>query len=73
MGAWNYAATHLSGIGHVKKIQAVIFDKECVVTSSTAMNGGPDRWASKRHAGSVELPDGGKIPGTGHFLFRIGG
>ena len=62
MGAWNYAATHLSGIGHVKKIQAVIFDKECVVTSSTAMNGGPDRWASKRHAGSVELPDGGKIP-----------
>jgi len=62
MRAWNYAATHLSGIGHVKKIQAVIFDKDCVVTSTTAMNGGPDRWSSKRHAGKITLPDGATLP-----------
>jgi len=62
MSAWNYAANHISGIGHVKKIQAVIFDKDCVVTSSTAMNGGPNRWESNRHQGKVKLPDGTEIP-----------
>jgi hypothetical protein len=58
MRAWNYASTHISGIGHVKKIQAVIFDKACVVASSTAMNGGPNRWSASLHHGKVTLPDG---------------
>jgi hypothetical protein len=61
MQAWNYASTHLSGIGHVKKIQAVIFDKDCVATSGTAMNGGPNRWSAALHHGTVTLPDGGKL------------
>lgn len=64
MKAWNYASVHISGIGHVKKIQAVIFDKQCVVTSSTAMNGGRNSWTGKRHGGSIALPDGSKIPPT---------
>ena len=62
MKAWNYAANRLSGIGHVKKLEAVIFDKECVVASSTAMNGGPNRWTSKRHGGTINLPDGAALP-----------
>jgi hypothetical protein len=61
MRAWDYASTHISGIGHVKKIQAVIFDKDCVVTSSTAMNGGPGSWSASLHHGKVTLPDGGQI------------
>jgi hypothetical protein len=58
MRAWNYASMRISGIGHVRKIQAVIFDKQCVVTSTTAMNGGPDSWSASLHHGKVTLPDG---------------
>jgi hypothetical protein len=61
MQAWNYASVQLSGIGHVKKIQAVLFDKECVVTSTTAMNGGPNSWSGQLHHGTITLPDGGSI------------
>jgi hypothetical protein len=59
--AWNYAANRLSGIGHVKKIEAVIFDDKCVVTSTTAMNGGPNRWSGTLHGGKIVLPDGGSL------------
>jgi len=62
MRAWNYASTHLSGIGHVKKIEAIIFDKDCVVTSKTAMNGGPNVWTAHLHGGQIQLPDGNKTP-----------
>jgi hypothetical protein len=62
MRAWNYASTRISGIGQVKKIQAVIFDKDCVVTSSTAMNGGPNLWSAKLHHSKVTLPDGTSLP-----------
>ena len=61
MTAWNYAAMHLSGIGHVKKIEAVIFDDKCVVTSTTAMNGGPNRWTGTLHGGKIVLPDGAPL------------
>lgn len=64
MRAWDYASTHLSGIGHVKKIEAIIFDKDCVVTSTTAMNGGRNAWSARRHGGQIQLPDGNKIPVT---------
>jgi hypothetical protein len=53
---------HVSGIGHVRKIQAVIFDKDCVVTSTTAMNGGPNLWSASLHHGKITLPDGGSLP-----------
>lgn len=62
MRAWDYSSLRISGIGHVKKIQAIIFDKECVVTSSTAMNGGPERWSASLHHGKVALPDGSSLP-----------
>lgn len=62
MQAWNYAATHLSGIGHVRRIEAVIFDKDCVVTSATAMNGGANHWSGRPHGGEIALPDGNKVP-----------
>lgn len=62
MRAWNFASTHLSGIGHVKKIEAIVFDKDCVVTSRTAMNGGTSAWTARRHGGQIELPDGNRIP-----------
>jgi hypothetical protein len=62
MRAWNYASMNISGIGHVKKIEAVIFDNDCVLTSSTAMNGGPNVWTARLHGGRVQLPDGNKLP-----------
>jgi len=51
----------LSGIGHVKAIEAVFFDHECLVTSDSAMNGGPMTWSAKEHRGKIALPDGAKI------------
>lgn len=62
MGAWTYTSTEISGVGRVKRLEAVIFDSECVLKSSTAMNGGPQAWQAQRHSGQVELPDGEKIP-----------
>jgi hypothetical protein len=62
MHAWDYASTHLSGIGHVDKIEAVIFDRDCVLTSSTAMNGGPNKWTARRHGDKIQIPDGNSIP-----------
>ena len=62
MRAWNYASTRLSGIGHVSRIEAVIFDRSCMLTSKTAMNGGANDWAARVHGGKVELPDGSMIP-----------
>jgi hypothetical protein len=59
--AWNYSARHLSGIGHLKKIEAVLFDNSCVISSKTAMNGGRLDWARKLHHGSISLPDGQAI------------
>lgn len=61
MRAWNYASMRISGVGHVKKITALIFDKQCLVTSSTAMNGGANSWAASLHHGKVALPDGGSL------------
>jgi hypothetical protein len=61
MKAWNYASTHISGIGHVKRIEAIFFDDKCVVTSDTAMNGGPDRWTAHSFHGEVPLRGGQSI------------
>jgi hypothetical protein len=61
MKAWNYASAHISGIGRVKDIQAIIFDDRCVVTSDTAMNGGPNRWTGHLHGGKIVLPGGQEL------------
>lgn len=58
MKAWNYAARNISGIARAKSIEAVLFDDKCVITSDTAMNGGPNRWTARLHHGSVTLPGG---------------
>lgn len=62
MIAWNYTSSAITGIGHVKNIKAVFFDDKCVVTSTTAMNGGPAQWEAQEHSGEVTMPDGEKIP-----------
>ena len=61
MQAWNYATRHISGIGRIKQIQAIIFDDRCVVVSDTAMNGGPNRWTGHLHGGTVVLPGDQKL------------
>ena len=61
MKAWDYASRRISGIGRVRKIQAIIFDDRCVVTSDTAMNGGPDHWTGHLHRGTVKLPGGQEL------------
>jgi len=61
MKAWDYASRRISGIGRVRKIQAIIFDDRCVVTSDTAMNGGPNRWSGRLHGGTVKLPGGQEL------------
>ena len=67
MHAWNYAAAHISGIGHLRKIEALIFDKDCLATSTTAMNGGPSRWSGTLHHGTVSLPGGSVAVGVVSF------
>ena len=62
MDAWNYSSREISEIARVERIQAVLFDGACVLTSSTAMNGGPQVWGAKPHSGEIELPDGNMIP-----------
>ncbi len=61
MSAWNYAARTISGIGRVKSITAYLFDDRCVITSASAMNGGPNRWTAGLHHGTVALPGGESI------------
>src|SRR3954447_8698031 len=61
MKAWDYASRRISGIGRVRKIEAIIFDDRCVVTSDTAMNGGPNRWSGHLHHGTVKLPGGQEL------------
>jgi len=61
MSAWNYAARAISGIGRVKSITAYLFDDRCVITSASAMNGGPNRWTAGLHHGTVALPGGESI------------
>lgn len=62
MEAWNYTSRKITGIGRVKNIKAVIFDQHCVLTSSTAMNGGPPVWHAQAHSGEVRLSGGEAIP-----------
>lgn len=74
MEAWNYASTELSGIGHVKSIEAIFFDHECEVTSATAMNGGANTWSGKEHRGKIVLPDGAALdPIVTSFAGSAGG
>ena len=56
--AWNYAARNISGIPRVKSITAYLFDDRCLVTSTTAMNGGAARWTARLHHGAIMLPGG---------------
>jgi hypothetical protein len=61
MSAWNYTSRAITGIGRVKRFTAIFFDAECMVKSSTAMNGGPVRWDATRHGGQVPMPGGGSM------------
>ena len=62
MAAWDLTSRTITGVGRIKRLQAVIFDSSCVLTSRTAMNGGSQVWQARRHSGQVELPDGDTIP-----------
>ncbi len=72
MDAWNYTAHEITGVGRVEKIRAVFFDTQCLVTSDTAMNGGPKRWRATPHNGQVQVPNGPVIP-AGVISFAMGG
>jgi hypothetical protein len=62
MGAWDLTSRTITRIAPVKGIQAVIFDAGCVLSSATAMAGGPQAWTTARHPGTVDLPNGETIP-----------
>lgn len=59
MRAWDYTSREITRIGHVKRITANFFDADCLVKSSTAMNGSPSHWDAARHGGKVPMPGGG--------------
>lgn len=61
VSAWNYAVAHLA-LADVERVTAVIFDRNCKFTSSTAMTGGAAEWSGNQHNGSISLPDGKSIP-----------
>jgi hypothetical protein len=62
MTAWDYTSRRITRVGRIANLQAVIFDAKCVLTSRTAMSGGPRTWHSTRHPGQVALPNGETIP-----------
>ena len=62
MTAWDLTTRKITRVGHIANLQAVIFDAHCVLTSRTAMSGGPRTWNSARHPGQVPLPNGETIP-----------
>ncbi len=62
MAAWDLTSREVTGIPRDNPIQAIIFDAGCMLTSSTAMNGGPQAWTAARHPGQVSLPNGETIP-----------
>ena len=72
MDAWNHTAHRITGVGRVENIRAVFFDSACMVTSDTAMNGGPMLWRASRHAGKVQVPNGPVID-AGVTSFAMGG
>jgi hypothetical protein len=47
---------------HPTSVQAIIFDADCQVSSSTAMTGGAKVWTAQAHTGEVVLPDGNELP-----------
>jgi hypothetical protein len=72
MDAWTHTAHRITGVGNVEKIRAIFFDARCMVTSDTAMNGGPKSWRATRHDGQVQVPNGPVIP-AGVISFAMGG
>lgn len=72
MDAWNDTAHRITGVGRVESIRAVFFDRQCLVTSATAMNGGPKLWQTQSHNGQVQVPHGPLIP-AGVISFAMGG
>ena len=60
--AWELTSREITSIGRVPKLDALFFDADCVIRSSTAMTGGPNRWASSAHDGQVLLPNGTTMP-----------
>jgi hypothetical protein len=52
---------------------ARIFDAHCLLASSTAMAGGPNRWTASPHGARIKLPNGEVIPaGVTSFAFSNG-
>ena len=72
MDAWDYASREITGVGRVENIRAVFFDARCMITSATAMNGGPKVWQATPHAGQVQVPGGPTLP-VGVISFAMGG
>ena len=62
VAAWNYTALNITHIHLPPRFEARIFDARCVLASSTALAGGPNRWSARRHNGRVKLPNGEVIP-----------
>jgi hypothetical protein len=62
VAAWAFTARNITHIRLPVKFEARIFDAHCVLASSTAMAGGPDRWTATPHRGHIKLPNGEVTP-----------
>lgn len=49
-------------VRQLEPVEALIFDKACVLQSGTAMAGGPTVWIGRLHNGQVTLPDAAIVP-----------
>jgi hypothetical protein len=61
IAAWNYALAELAQ-ARVGQLSALVFDRQCKLSSGTAMTGGAATWSGVGHDGSVPLPDGKSMP-----------
>ena len=73
VNAWSFTARHITHIRLPSRFQARIFDAHCLLASSTAMAGGPNRWTTMPHHGHIRLPNGEVISaGVTSFAFSNG-
>jgi len=57
VAAWSYTARNITRIKLPPRFDARIFDSRCLLSSSSALAGGPNSWTATPHAGQIRLPN----------------
>ena len=61
VAAWTYTSSEIAGLRLPAQFEGRIFDRGCVLASSSALAGGANRWTATPHGGEIALPGGERI------------